>query len=292
MKNIKKIGWVGLGVMGGPMAGHLNRAGYDVTAYNRTESKAALWANGDETRHVAATPALAARGADMVCLCVGNDDDIRAVITGTDGVLSALAPGAIIVDHTTASADIAREMAALCAKSGIHFLDAPVSGGQAGAEKGALSVMAGGDEAAFACVEPVLRAAYAKEMRRMGDSGAGQLAKMVNQICIAGTLQGLSEALSFGDKAGLDMGQVLAAIGQGAAQSWQMDNRAHTMLLGEFDFGFAVDWMVKDLEITMGEAGRLHADLSVTRQILSYYKELQKLGFGREDASALIRRLR
>lgn len=277
--------------MGYPMAGHLaEKADAAVTVYNRSVEKADRWV-AQYKGNKAATPVQAAGAADLVLLCVGNDDDLREVLTGSEGIIHSVRAGTIIVDHTTVSAAIAREMYDIFHDKGCSFLDAPVSGGQAGAEKGQLTVMAGGDNAAFALAEPVIRAAYAKEMRLMGPAGAGQLTKMVNQICIAGTLQGLSEGLAFGMKAGLDIDQVLAVIGEGAAQSWQMDNRGPTMARDEFDFGFAVDWMVKDLQIALAEAARNGARLEMTAQILDYYRELQKQGGGRLDTSSLIRRL-
>jgi 3-hydroxyisobutyrate dehydrogenase-like beta-hydroxyacid dehydrogenase len=287
---IQKAAFIGLGVMGAPMAGHLQRSGLDVTVYNRTTSKAQDWARL-YTGHSAATPREAAQDAQMIALCVGNDDDIRSVMLGPDGILAGAAEGSIVVDHTTASADVAREMAALAKKSNVAFLDAPVSGGQAGAEKGQLTIMAGGDTNAFNSVEPVLRKAYAKEIRLMGPSGSGQLTKMINQVCIAGVLQGLSEGLAFGMKAGLDMDQVLAVIGKGAAQSWQMDNRGGTMVKGEFDFGFAVQWMIKDLGLVLDEAEKQGISLDLTKTVLDYYRELDQSGDGRKDTSVLIKRL-
>jgi 3-hydroxyisobutyrate dehydrogenase-like beta-hydroxyacid dehydrogenase len=286
-----KAAFIGLGVMGSPMAGHLmHKAGLDVTVYNRTAAKAEAWAIRHGGHH-APTPGAAAKDADLVCLCVGNDDDVREVVAGADGILSGIKKGAIIIDHTTASAIVAREMAALAAEQDVRFLDAPVSGGQSGAENGALTVMVGGDADAFAIIEPVMRAAYAKEIRLMGPAGNGQLTKMVNQICIAGVLQGLSEGLAFGMHAGLDMEQVLAAIGKGGAQSWQMDNRGKTMIAGKFDFGFAINWIIKDLNIALEEGRRNGANLKNTAQIIEYYKELSDAGCGGMDTSALIRRL-
>lgn len=283
-----KLAFLGLGVMGYPMAGHLATAGHEVTVYNRTATKSATWVaqfGGAQ----AATPAMAAAGADMVFACVGNDDDLRAITTGQDGAFAAMQPGAVFVDHTTASADVARELYAVA--DGFAFIDAPVSGGQAGAENGALTVMCGGDNAAFSRAEPII-AAYAKSCRLLGGSGAGQLAKMVNQICIAGLMQGLSEALHFADKAGLDGAAVVEVISKGAAGSWQMDNRYQTMLADEFEFGFAVDWMRKDLGICLAEAENNGASLPGTAQIDQYYKDVQNMGGGRWDTSSLIKRLR
>jgi 3-hydroxyisobutyrate dehydrogenase-like beta-hydroxyacid dehydrogenase len=288
---ITKAAFIGLGVMGSPMAGHLKRrAGLDVTVYNRTQTKAEQWA-ATYGGHYAGTPAQAAKDADMVCLCVGNDNDVRAVVAGDDGILSTLRKGGIIVDHTTASAKVAREMAALARDRGAVFLDAPVSGGQSGAEKGVLTVMAGGDADAFQMVEPILRASYAREARLIGPSGSGQLCKMVNQICIAGTVQGLAEGLAFAMKAGLDPKKVLSAIGKGAAQSWQMDNRGETMADNKFDFGFAINLMIKDLHMALEEGHDCGAMLRNTAQVLDYYKELAGQGDGGLDTSALIKRL-
>jgi 3-hydroxyisobutyrate dehydrogenase len=291
MTEIKSAAFIGLGVMGGPMAGHLvKRAGLTVTVYNRTPAKAEAWVSEYGGR-AAPTPREAARDADMVCLCVGNDDDLRGVMLGPDGVLAGAKEKAIIVDHTTASAAVAREMAKAALNKKAIFLDAPVSGGQSGAINGQLTVMAGGDMEAFKLIEPVLRKAYAKEIRLIGPAGSGQMTKMVNQVCIAGIVQGLAEALAFGIKAGLDMEQVLAVIGKGGAQSWQMDNRGKTMVEGKFDFGFAVKWMIKDLNIVMDEAARNGADVTNTRTILDYYRELESRGDCGLDTSALIRRL-
>jgi 3-hydroxyisobutyrate dehydrogenase-like beta-hydroxyacid dehydrogenase len=285
-----RVAFVGLGVMGYPMAGHLAAAGHAVTVYNRTESRAAAWVAQHGNAH-AATPAAAAEGAELVFACVGNDDDLRAVATGPDGAVAALAPGAVFVDHTTASAAVARELAEAAAARGAGFLDAPVSGGQAGAENGTLTVMCGGEPAAYARAEPVI-AAYARACRLMGPAGAGQLTKMVNQICIAGLLQGLSEGLAFATAAGLDGEAVLEVISKGAAGSWQMENRGKTMLADKFDFGFAVDWMRKDLGICLAEADRNGAALPVTALIDQFYKDVQNRGGGRWDTSSLIRRLR
>jgi len=284
-----RVAFIGLGVMGAPMAGHLAKAGHQVTVYNRTASRAADWVE----RHghaAAATPADAAEGAELVLACVGNDADVRSVTTGPGGAFETLAPGAVFVDHTTASAEVARELAGRAAERGAGFVDAPVSGGQAGAEKGQLTVMCGGDAGDFARAEPVI-AAYARACRLMGPVGAGQLTKMVNQICIAGLLQGLSEGLAFGQKAGLDGLAVLDVIGKGAAGSWQMENRGPTMLEGRFDFGFAIDWMRKDLAICLEEAERNGAALPVTALVDQFYKDVQRMGGGRGDTSSLIRRL-
>ena len=284
-----KLAFLGLGVMGYPMAGHLARAGHDVTVYNRSSAKAQQWvaACGGTS---AATPAAAARGAQLVMMCVGNDDDVRTVAAGADGALSGMAAGAILVDHTTASAEVAREMQAAAQKAGLHFLDAPVSGGQAGAENGKLTIMVGGDAAVFARAEPVL-ATYARAVTLMGPTGAGQLTKMVNQICIAGLVEGLSEGIHFAMRAGLDAERVIDVISKGAAQSWQMENRGKTMIAGKFDFGFAVDWMRKDLSICLAEARRNGAVLPVTAVVDQFYAQLQARGGGRADTSSLIRLL-
>lgn len=276
--------------MGYPMAGHLKTAGHDVAVYNRTASKASQWLAQYQGRS-GQTPAEAAAGAQLVMLCVGNDDDVRAVVYGEDGVLAQMLPGSVLIDHTTASADLARELAAACAAKGIGFLDAPVSGGQAGAQNGALTIMLGGDAADFERAEPVLRH-YAKSARLLGPAGSGQLAKMVNQICIAGVVQGLAEALHFAKCADLDAKAVLEVISKGAAQSWQMENRGATMVDGQFDFGFAVDWMRKDLSITLNEARRNGAQLPVTALVDQFYAEVQALGGNRQDTSSLIRRLK
>ncbi|WP_273503160.1 NAD(P)-dependent oxidoreductase [Paracoccus sphaerophysae] len=285
-----QVAFLGLGVMGFPMAGHLAAAGHDVTVYNRSGQKAADWV----TRHggrAAPTPREAAQGAAFVMACVGNDDDLRQVCLGGDGAFAGMAPGAILVDHTTVSARVTRELATVAHQAGLGFVDAPVSGGQAGAENGQLSVMCGGAEADYAAAEPVI-AAYAKICRRMGDVGAGQLTKMANQIAIAGLVQGLAESLSFAEKAGLSIPEVVEVISQGAAGSWQMQNRYKTMAEGKFDFGFAVDWMRKDLGICLATADETGASLPVTALIDQFYKEVQAMGGGRWDTSALIARLR
>jgi 3-hydroxyisobutyrate dehydrogenase len=286
----KRTAFLGLGVMGFPMAGHLARAGHAVTVYNRTAAKAEQWV-GKHGGHVAATPAAAAADAEFVMLCVGNDAAVRAVALGADGALSGMKAGTILVDHTTASASVAREVHAAAKARGVRFLDAPVSGGQAGAENGKLTIMVGGDVDAFALAEPVL-ACYARAVTLMGGPGSGQLTKMVNQICIAGLVQGLSEGINFGMRAGLDIEQVLDVIGKGAAQSWQMDNRGKTMAADKFDFGFAVDWMRKDLAICIAEARNNGAGLPTTALIDQFYARVQARGGGRWDTSSLIRLLR
>ena len=285
-----RVAFIGLGVMGFPMAGHLAGAGLDVTVYNRTHAKAEAWvaAHGGQLAH---TPAEAAKGAKLVFACVGNDADLNAVITGDEGAAAGMHEDAILVDHTTTSADIARNLSAQLGARGCHMLDAPVSGGQAGAENGALTIMVGGPQDIFDTVQPVLMH-YARAVRLMGASGAGQLTKMVNQICIGGLLQSLSEALLFCEKAGLDGRDVIDVIAKGAAQSWQMENRFETMIDNQFDFGFAVDWMVKDLDICLDEAKRNGADLPITQIIRDYYGEVQNMGGGRWDTSSLIARLR
>ena len=285
-----RLAFLGLGVMGGPMARHLAAKGHAVTVYNRTTARAEAWvaAHGGG---MARTPAEAAAGADIVLACVGNDDDLRQVCTGPDGAFPAMAAGTLFIDHTTVSAQVTRELAAIAREKAIGFVDAPVSGGQAGAENGALSIMCGGTESDYARAEPVM-AAYARICRRLGDSGAGQLAKMMNQICIAGLMQGLSEALAFGQKAGLDGEAVVEVISQGAAGSWQMVNRHKTMLADSFDFGFAVDWMRKDLAICLKTADEIGAALPVTALVDQFYKDVQLMGGGRNDTSSLIRRLR
>jgi len=286
----RRVAFLGLGVMGHPMAGHLLRAGHAVTVYNRTAAKAVAWA-AEYGGGTAATPALAAAGADVVLACVGNDDDLRAVTLGADGAFAGMASGAVFVDHTTASAEVARELHREARARGLHFIDAPVSGGQAGAVNGALTVMCGGDAAPFAAMRP-LATCYARAVTLLGPSGSGQLAKMVNQVAIAGLLQGLAEAVAFGKRAGLDMAQVLDVIGKGAAQSWQMDNRSQTMLEDRFDFGFAVDWMRKDLGLVLAEARRNGAQLPATALVDQFYADLQAAGGGRWDTSSLIRRLK
>ncbi|NKI95813.1 NAD(P)-dependent oxidoreductase [Rhizobacter sp. SG703] len=284
------VAFLGLGVMGHPMAGHLARAGHKVTVYNRTAAKAAAWVK-EYGGASAATPKAAVAGADLVFACVGNDDDLRAVTTGPDGAFAGMKPGAIFVDHTTASAEVARELDAAARALGLRFIDAPVSGGNLGAINGALTVMCGGDASAFAKAQPVAMA-FAKAVTLLGESGAGQLAKMVNQICIAGLVQGLAEAIAFGQKAGLDMKAVLGVIGKGAAQSWQMDNRGPTMIDGKFDFGFAVDWMRKDLGLVLDEAKRNGARLPVTALVDQFYADVQAGGGQRWDTSSLITRLK
>jgi 3-hydroxyisobutyrate dehydrogenase-like beta-hydroxyacid dehydrogenase len=289
-KAMARVAFLGLGVMGFPMAGHLVRAGHAVTVYNRTPARAAAWV----ARHggaAAATPRAAAAGAAFVMACVGDDDDLRAVCTGPEGAFAGMARGAVLVDHTTVSAAVTRALAAQAAALGIGYVDAPVSGGQAGAEGGALSVMCGGEPADYAAAEPVI-AAYARICRRLGPPGAGQLAKMMNQIAIAGLLQGLAEALHFGERAGLDGRAVVEVISQGAAGSWQMTNRHASMLDDRFDFGFAVDWMRKDLRICLAAAEETGAALPVTALVDQFYKEVQAMGGGRLDTSSLIRRLR
>ncbi len=282
-----KVAFLGLGVMGGPMAGHLAaKGGHEVTVYNRTTSKAQAWVAkyGGKT---APTPRAATEGQDFVFACVGNDDDLRQVTLGTDGAFAGMKKGAVFVDHTTASADVARVLHGAAVSAGFGFVDAPVSGGQAGAENGLLTVMCGGDAGDYARAEPVI-AAYARACRLMGPVGAGQLTKMVNQICIAGLVEALAEGLAFAQRAGLDAGAVVEVISKGAAQSWQMENRASTMAAGKFDFGFAVDWMRKDLSICLAEARRNGADLPVTALVDQFYARLQKMGGGRWDTSSLI----
>ena len=289
----RKVAFLGLGVMGYPMAAHLLRSGHAVTVYNRTASKSEAWCAefaSDGAAKRAATPREAAQGADLVFCCVGNDDDLRSVVLGGDGAFAGMKPGAIFVDHTTASAQVARELHASALASGLQFVDAPVSGGQAGAQKGVLTVMCGGDQSAFDVIQPVAMA-FARACTRIGGSGAGQLAKMVNQTCIAGMVQGLAEAIAFGARAGLDMPLVLDVIGKGAAQSWQMDNRGRTMVEGKFDFGFAVDWMRKDLGLVLDEAKRNGALLPVTALVDQFYAEVQREGGNRWDTSSLIARL-
>jgi len=285
----RQAAFLGLGVMGFPMAGHLALAGHDVVVYNRSAEKAQAW-TGEFRGRSAPTPRAAAAGRDLVFCCVGNDDDLRSVVLGPDGAFAGMQPGATFVDHTTASADVARELAAQASRLGLHFVDAPVSGGQAGAQNGTLTVMCGGEQAAFDAARPVALA-FARAFTLLGGSGAGQLAKMVNQIAIAGLVQGLAEAIAFGRRAGLDMQQVLEVIGKGAAQSWQMDNRGQTMIEGRFEFGFAVDWMRKDLGLVLEEARRNGARLPVTALVDQFYADVQAQGGRRWDTSSLITRL-
>ena len=285
-----KVVFLGLGVMGYPMAGHLRtRGGHEVTVYNRTSAKANAWVNAFGGR-AAPTPREAAAGADFVFACVGNDDDLRSVVLGPDGAFAGMKPGAIFVDHTTASAGVARELQEKAVALGLDFLDAPVSGGQAGAENGALTIMVGGNDKSFAAAEPVMQS-YAKMIVHLGASGSGQLAKMVNQICIAGVVQGLAEAIHFAKSADLDVEKTIAAISKGAAQSWQMENRWQTMTAGKFDFGFAVDWMRKDLGIVLDEARRTGARLPLTALVDQFYADVQASGGNRWDTSSLISRL-
>jgi 3-hydroxyisobutyrate dehydrogenase len=289
----RRVAFLGLGVMGHPMAGHLARAGHHVTVYNRSAAKAQAW-KAEYGGATAATPreaAAAGGGAEFVFCCVGNDADLRNVVLGADGGFAGMKPGAVFIDHTTASAEVARELHAAARALGLHFVDAPVSGGQGGAVNGALTVMCGGDAAPFEAMKPVAMN-FSRAVTLVGASGAGQLAKMVNQVCIAGLVQGLAEALAFGQRAGLDMPLVLEVIGKGAAQSWQMDNRGKTMLDGKYDFGFAVDWMRKDLGLVMDEAKRNGALLPVTALVDQFYAELQGTGGQRHDTSSLIRRLK
>ncbi len=299
----RKVAFLGLGVMGYPMTGHLALAGHQVTVYNRNPQKAQDWCKefaSTNSPKSAPTPKLASTGADIVFCCVGNDDDLRSVTLGADlgdgmrgneGAFAGMRSGAVFVDHTTASASVARELAAEAKTRGLQFIDAPVSGGQAGAQNGMLTVMCGGDQAAFDSVTPVALA-FARAFTRLGDSGSGELTKMVNQICIAGLVQGLGEAIAFGQKAGLDMVQVLDVIGKGAAQSWQLDNRGKTMVADKFDFGFAVDWMRKDLGLVLDEGRRNGARLPVTALVDQFYADLQQMGGGRWDTSSLIKRLK
>lgn len=284
-----KVAFLGLGVMGSPMARHLAAKGHDVTVYNRTAAKAEAWVAANGGAH-AATPREAVRGAEIVFACVGNDDDLRSVVLGADGALAGMERGATFVDHTTASAEVARELAAAAAEAGIGFVDAPVSGGQAGAENGVLTVMCGGDPETYARVEPAIMS-FARACRLMGPAGAGQLTKMVNQICIAGLVQGLSEGVHFAKRAGLDVEAVLDVISKGAAGSWQMENRGKTMNAGTFDFGFAVDWMRKDLGILLDEARRNGAKLPVSALVDQFYAEVQAMGGNRWDTSSLVARL-
>jgi len=286
---MKNKGFVGLGVMGFPMANHLHTGGHKVRACNRSEDKSKRWASltGEDYFQ---TPEEVAEGCDVVFLCVGNDEDVRSVVTGEDGLLKSLKSGSIVVDHTTTSATLAQEMSSKCLNQGISFIDAPLSGGQIGAESGKLTVMAGGDINAFNKIEELL-SLYSKFVRHMGNSGAGQLTKMVNQICIASLIQGLAEGINFSEKAGLDTKGVVEVISKGAAQSWQMDNRWETMLSGEYEHGFAVDWMRKDLGIAMKEAENNTANIDITKTIDQYYKEVQAMGGSRWDTSSLLKRL-
>jgi 3-hydroxyisobutyrate dehydrogenase len=284
-----KLAFLGLGVMGYPMARHLKAKGHEVTVYNRTQAKAHKWV-GEHGGHAAPTPRAAAEGQDIVFACVGNDDDLRTVTIGDNGAFTAMGKGSVFVDHTTASATVARELADAAAKADFAFLDAPVSGGQAGAENGQLTVMVGGDQAAFDRAAPVIQS-YAKACRLLGPTGSGQLAKMMNQICIAGVVQGLAEAIHFGKSAGMDVEAVIDVISKGAAQSWQMENRHKTMLAGKYDFGFAVDWMRKDLGIVLDEARHNHARLPLTALVDQFYAEVQALGGNRWDTSSLLARL-
>ncbi len=286
----KRVAFLGLGVMGYPMAGHLAAAGHRVTVYNRSPAKAAQWV-AEHGHASAATPREAAANAEIVFACVGNDDDLRSVVLGEQGAFKGMKPGAIFVDHTTASAEVARELSAAAAASRLQFIDAPVSGGNLGAINGTLTVMCGGDATAFDSIRPVAMA-FSKAVTLLGASGAGQLAKMVNQVAIAGLVQGLAEAIAFGEKAGLDMKAVLGVIGKGAAQSWQMDNRGPTMVDDKFDFGFAVDWMRKDLGLVLDEARRNGARLPVTALVDQFYADIQAGGGNRLDTSSLLRRLR
>jgi len=287
----QKVAFLGLGVMGYPMAGHLATAGHQVSVYNRTVTKSIAFCDEFKGAAHGLSPKYAVAGADIVFSCVGNDDDLRSVVLGEEGALAGMKPGAVLVDHTTASADVARELHAAAKMLGLHFVDAPVSGGQAGAQNGALTVMCGGDVAAFDAAKPV-GMAFSKAFTLMGASGSGQLTKMVNQICIAGLVQGLSEAVAFGQKAGLDVNQVLDVIGKGAAQSWQLDNRGKTMVADKFDFGFAVDWMRKDLGLVLDEAKRNGARLPVTALVDQFYADVQAMGGQRWDTSSLVKRLR
>lgn len=286
----QKAAFIGLGVMGYPMAGYLQQKGYETTVYNRTAAKADEWV-GKYGGSSAPTPRQAAEGADFVMVCVGNDDDLRSVVLGDDGALASMKSGAILVDHTTASADVAREIAAKAAEKGVGFVDGPVSGGQAGAENGVLTVMCGGTQKDFDTAKPAIMS-YARACELLGEAGSGQIAKMVNQICIAGLVQGLSEALHFAQSAGLDGRKVVDTISKGAAQSWQMENRYETMLDDQFEFGFAVDWMRKDLGICLEQAKRMGISLPVTAVVDQFYGDVQAMGGGRWDTSSLIRRLR
>lgn len=285
----KNIAFIGLGVMGFPMAGHLAAAGHKLTVYNRTQSKAQQWV-ANHVGELASTPREAVSKAELIFICVGNDDDLRSVMCTDDGILAGANEGSVIVDHTTASADIAREMQGICQQHGCHFLDAPVSGGQAGAQNGQLTVMLGGDPSIFSIIQPVIDA-YAKFSRLLGPVGSGQLAKMMNQICIAGVVQGLAEALQFGQRAGLDCAAVVEVISKGAAQSWQMENRSSSMLSNQYDFGFAVDWMRKDLMIALDEGRKNGSSLPLTALVDQFYADVQALGGARWDTSSLLARL-
>ena len=288
-----QVAFLGLGVMGYPMATHLVRAGHHVTVYNRSTTKAMDWCTDmalPERAVMGTTPQEAVQGARLVFACVGNDDDLRSITTGPNGAFAGMEPGAIFVDHTTASATVARELNALAGERGLSFIDAPISGGQAGAENGVLTVMCGGDQAAFDAMQPVA-AAFSRAVTRIGESGAGQLAKMVNQICIAGLVQGLAEGVAFGQHAGLDMNLVLDVIGKGAAQSWQLENRGKSMVSGEFNFGFAVDWMRKDLGLVLAEARSNGARVPVTALVDQFYGDVQRMGGRRWDTSSLVKRL-
>lgn len=289
MTSLNSVAFIGLGVMGYPMAGHLQNAGYNVTAYNRTSSKAEQWQQ-EYGGHTAATPAVAASQAQVVFICVGNDDDLRSVIYGNDGVLAGLPEGGYIVDHSTTSAEVARELAAACTEKGCHFMDAPISGGQQGAENGALTIMCGADEAVFVAIKPII-SHYAKAVNHMGAAGAGQLTKMCNQIAVAGAVQGLAESMLFAQQAGLDVAKAVEVMSAGAASSWQMMNRYETMIADEYEHGFAVDWMLKDLDICLTEAQRNGAEVPVTTLINDYYKEISAMGGGRWDTSSLLKRL-
>jgi len=287
---VLKLAFIGLGVMGFPMAGHLRAGGYDVCVYNRTAEKAERW-RGRHGGRTARTPGEAAHDADIVCMCVGNDEDVRSVVYGSEGILTAMSAGAVLVDHTTASDALARELEGAVVERRGGFIDAPVSGGQAGAERGALTIMAGGEPETFARVEPVL-GCYAQCVRLLGPAGSGQLAKMVNQICIAGVIQGLAEGLAFAERAGLDAAAVVEVISRGAAQSWQMDNRYRSMLAGEYDHGFAVDWMRKDLKMALTRASQMGLDLPLTQMVDGFYAEVQAMGGARWDTSSLLARMR
>lgn len=283
----KKVAFVGLGVMGYPMAGFLSKAGYETKVFNRTKAKADKWAT-EYTGQACETPSQAAQDADVVFVCVGNDDDVRSVVYGEEGILATLKPGAVLVDHTTTSAELAVELAQAAKENGNTFIDAPVSGGQAGAENGVLTIMCGGEQAIFDTVSPIMDV-YAKQMTLLGENGQGQRCKMVNQICIGGILQGLSEALLLAQKSGLDVEQVVETLKHGAAGSWQMENRAVTMSQDKFDFGFAIDWMRKDLGFCLKEAERVGLDLPLTKKVDEQYAELQEDGFGRMDTSVLMK---